>query len=207
MPYIDLNPPWVYMCSPSWTPLPPPSPSHPSGSSQWFLIKIISLYETLNALTLLWCYERDQVECCWPSLTPTMYPVSSSPAHDLHPEWPSHITISAPQLPYCIVLWLATWMPSCPAHALHPKCSLTLCKINISCALHHVCIPNILSCTVCTLSALQPSTMSAHHILAPLFCTRSPTLLPSSLCKRPHTKYPLVLHQTGITSAVLNHTK
>ena len=29
-----LNPPWVYMCSPSWTPLPPPSPSHPSGSSQ-----------------------------------------------------------------------------------------------------------------------------------------------------------------------------
>ena len=24
----------VYMCFPSWTPLPPPSPSHPSGSSQ-----------------------------------------------------------------------------------------------------------------------------------------------------------------------------
>ena len=34
LPYIDLNPPWVYMCSPSWTPLPPPSPYHPSGSSQ-----------------------------------------------------------------------------------------------------------------------------------------------------------------------------
>ena len=34
LPYIDLNPPWMYMCSPSWTPLPPPSPSHPSGSSQ-----------------------------------------------------------------------------------------------------------------------------------------------------------------------------
>ena len=34
LPYFDLNPPWVYMCSPSWTPLPPPSPSHPSGSSQ-----------------------------------------------------------------------------------------------------------------------------------------------------------------------------
>ena len=31
LPYIDLNPPWVYMCSPSWTPLPPPSPSHPTG--------------------------------------------------------------------------------------------------------------------------------------------------------------------------------
>ena len=34
LPYIDLNLPWVYMCSPSWTPLPPPFPSHPSGSSQ-----------------------------------------------------------------------------------------------------------------------------------------------------------------------------
>ena len=34
LPYIDLNPPWAYMCSPSWTPLPSPTPSHPSGSSQ-----------------------------------------------------------------------------------------------------------------------------------------------------------------------------
>ena len=29
-----MNQPWVYMCSPSWIPLPPLSPSHPSGSSQ-----------------------------------------------------------------------------------------------------------------------------------------------------------------------------
>ena len=34
LPYIDLNPPWVYMCSPSQTSLPPPSLFHPSGSSQ-----------------------------------------------------------------------------------------------------------------------------------------------------------------------------
>ena len=33
-PYIHMNQPWVHMCPPSWTPLPPPSPSHPSGSSQ-----------------------------------------------------------------------------------------------------------------------------------------------------------------------------
>ena len=32
--YINMNPPRVYTCSPSWTPLPPPSPSLPSGSSQ-----------------------------------------------------------------------------------------------------------------------------------------------------------------------------
>ena len=34
LPYIDMNLPWVYMCSPSWTSLPPPSPSHAFGSSQ-----------------------------------------------------------------------------------------------------------------------------------------------------------------------------
>ena len=34
LPYIDMNPPCVYTCPPSWTPLLPPSPSHPSGSSQ-----------------------------------------------------------------------------------------------------------------------------------------------------------------------------
>ena len=34
LPYIDMNQPWIYMCSPSWTPLPPSSPSQSSGSSQ-----------------------------------------------------------------------------------------------------------------------------------------------------------------------------
>ena len=29
-----MNQPWIYMCSPSWTPLPSHSPSYPSGSSQ-----------------------------------------------------------------------------------------------------------------------------------------------------------------------------
>ena len=34
LPNIKINPPQVYMSSPSWTLLPPPSPYHPSGSSQ-----------------------------------------------------------------------------------------------------------------------------------------------------------------------------
>ena len=34
LPIIKMNPPQVYMCSPSWTPLPLPSSSHPSGLSQ-----------------------------------------------------------------------------------------------------------------------------------------------------------------------------
>ena len=33
LPYIDVNPPRVYMRSQTWTPLSPPSPQHPSRSS------------------------------------------------------------------------------------------------------------------------------------------------------------------------------
>ena len=33
LPYIDMNPPRVYMSSHSWTPLPSPTPYHLSGSS------------------------------------------------------------------------------------------------------------------------------------------------------------------------------
>ena len=46
LPYIDMNPPWVYMCSPSWTPshLPPhPIPlGHPSAPAP------STLYHALN---------------------------------------------------------------------------------------------------------------------------------------------------------------
>ena len=34
LPNIEMNLPQVYMCAPSWTLLPPPSPYHPSGLSQ-----------------------------------------------------------------------------------------------------------------------------------------------------------------------------
>ena len=33
LPYIDMNPPRVYMWSQTWSPLPPASPQQPSGSS------------------------------------------------------------------------------------------------------------------------------------------------------------------------------
>ena len=35
LPNIEMNLPQVYLCSPSWTLLPPPSPYPPSGSSQF----------------------------------------------------------------------------------------------------------------------------------------------------------------------------
>ena len=36
LPYINMNLPQIYTCSPSWTLLPPPSLYHPSGSSLYF---------------------------------------------------------------------------------------------------------------------------------------------------------------------------
>ena len=36
LPYINMNLPQLYTCSPSWTLLPPPSLYHPSGSSLYF---------------------------------------------------------------------------------------------------------------------------------------------------------------------------
>ena len=41
MPYSDRNQPWVYMCPPSWTPRPPPSPSHPSGCPSALALSVL----------------------------------------------------------------------------------------------------------------------------------------------------------------------
>ena len=55
LPYINMNPPWMYTCSPSWTPLPPPSPYHPSGSSQCTSPKLpVSCMEPGLAIHLLY---------------------------------------------------------------------------------------------------------------------------------------------------------
>ena len=54
-----MNPPQVYMCSPSWTPLPPPSAYHPSGSSQCTSPKHpVSGIEP--GLTVRFMYDRQQ---------------------------------------------------------------------------------------------------------------------------------------------------
>ena len=45
LPNIKMNPPQVYMCSPSWTLFPPPSPFHPSG-----FLTFQTLAEILNRL-------------------------------------------------------------------------------------------------------------------------------------------------------------
>ena len=40
LPYNNMHLPLVYTCSPSWTPLLPPSPYHPSGSSKCTIPKL-----------------------------------------------------------------------------------------------------------------------------------------------------------------------
>ena len=61
-PYIDLNLTWVYMCSPSWIPLPPPSPSHPSESSQCISPKhLVSCIKP--GLVIRFTYDILHVQC------------------------------------------------------------------------------------------------------------------------------------------------
>ena len=48
LPCIDLNPPWVHMCSPSRTPLPLPSPSHPIPLGHPSTPAPSTLYHALN---------------------------------------------------------------------------------------------------------------------------------------------------------------
>ena len=55
LPYINMHPPRVYTCSPSGTPLPPPSPYHPSGSSQGTIPKLpVSCIEPVLVIHFLY---------------------------------------------------------------------------------------------------------------------------------------------------------
>ena len=59
LPYINMNPPRVYTCSQHWTPLPPPSPYHISGSSQCTSPKHpVSCIEPRIDAFELWCWRR-----------------------------------------------------------------------------------------------------------------------------------------------------
>ena len=79
LPYINMNPPQVYTCSPSWTLLPPrtillgsPSASAPSIqyhtlNLDWWLISYMILYMvTLMYRTVFWTlWERERVGCLY----------------------------------------------------------------------------------------------------------------------------------------------
>ena len=43
LPYISMNPPWVYTCSPSWTPLPPPSLTLKSYPNMYIAVELFQI--------------------------------------------------------------------------------------------------------------------------------------------------------------------
>ena len=51
LPYINMNPPQVYTCSPSWTPLPLPTPYHPRFDA-WYWKRI--LFYLLFGIHIRW---------------------------------------------------------------------------------------------------------------------------------------------------------
>ena len=76
--YINMNLPRVYMCSQSLTPLPPPSPYHPSGSSQCTSPKLpVSCIEPGRVIHFLY----DIIMICFNAILPnhTHAPLPQSP--------------------------------------------------------------------------------------------------------------------------------
>ena len=59
-----MNQPWIYMCFPSRSPLPPPSPSHPSGSSQCTSPEHLSQASDIS-LENEWIYFWPCCTACW----------------------------------------------------------------------------------------------------------------------------------------------
>ena len=69
LPYINMNLPWVYTCSQSWTPLPHPSPYNLSGSSQCTRPKHpVSCVEP--GLVIRFIYDITHVSMAFSQITP-----------------------------------------------------------------------------------------------------------------------------------------
>ena len=64
-----MNPSQVYMCSPSWTLLPPPSPYHPSRSSQYTSpkhpVSCIEPYYYFKVQLSYLKFNKSSIYCSW----------------------------------------------------------------------------------------------------------------------------------------------
>ena len=97
-----MNQPWIYMCSPSWTPLPPPSPPHPSGSSQCTSPEYLSHASNLGWWTVLLfvCFVSLRIPNC-PSTIKEDFVPSDTSEHILACTWGS--ASRSPFVFHCLV--------------------------------------------------------------------------------------------------------
>ena len=116
-----MNQPWIYMCSPSWSPFPPPSPSHPSGSSQCtsrvqFWVKLVSALRPTSSFSCLFLLR-------FSSGTPTPY-TGKTRLFFFLPCWPLGVCPGR-SLPGFFLWALGTLWPSAhPLGGLAPTSSI-----------------------------------------------------------------------------------
>ena len=84
LPYIDMNPPRIYMSSQTWTPLPPPTPYHLSGSSPCTIPKH-PIFCIEHRLAIHFLHDSIHVSVSFSQ----MIPPSSSPSESKSPLYTS----------------------------------------------------------------------------------------------------------------------